>query len=472
MSIAIFLATDAVNRLMRQVDEADIVPSIEGRIGSSELLHACYAASLPSLPRIETSDGVLTLHAPIDGTVSIPWGVGMRYSAEARADVRLGMEGEKMLASVDGLAFEDLRLNLGCSLPKGLLNLLGPFVQGLLFRGLGVNDRQQVQVPPIRAPLSMAKPGTPPLELRILDIRVIPEGMVVLIGMEGDIFPPAPLPDPGAWDLTVAVCEGTAEDIAARAVEAIGDIEGKLVVPLPDTRAVADLALASAETLTSLGRRGLGRRAIRNASSVEVSYTARVGRPNLSFGESEKIILCKIPARIHARADLVLERFKGGMMDRLKAFLRPAPEKDASRTEKMTVSSWDIDGDFILERAEITVERTEGSLPKLELTDLDLEMDLPWPLPNETLEKMAEGMGREIISSRLPKMLSEVPIPSERSPFDPKMVGLEISTCCGRLTVQADLELVPRGDPGELREIIGEEIRSAMSSVTKGSGRN
>ncbi len=472
MPIAVFLATGAINRLMRQAEEAGILPSIEGRIGRSELLHACYTASLVSLPRIETSDGTLTLRAPIEGTVSIPWGMGVRYLAEARADVRARAEGDRTLISVAGLDIEDLRLNLGCSFPKGLLAVLGPFVQSFLFRGLGVSDGHQLRLPPIRAPLSSAKPGTPPLELRVRDIRIVPEGVIMLIGMEDDPFPPAPLPDPGPWDLTVAVCEGTAEDIAARAVEEIGDIEGRLSFAIPDARTVADLMLASAETLTTLGRRGLGKRAIRNASTIEVSYIACAGRPNLSFGEGGKIILCKIPARIHARADLVLERFKGGTIDRLMAFLRRAPEKDAPRTERTTVRSWDIDGDFVLERAEITVKRTEGSLPRLELTDLDIELDLPWPLPTETLGKIAESMGREIVSSRLPKVLSEVPIPSERSPFDLKMIGIDISTCCGRLAVQADLELVPRALPLKYQKGTEEEARSATPSVKKGSERS
>ena len=43
-------AAGAINRLMRQAEEAGILPSIEGRIGRSELLHACYTASLVSFP--------------------------------------------------------------------------------------------------------------------------------------------------------------------------------------------------------------------------------------------------------------------------------------------------------------------------------------------------------------------------------------------------------------------------------------
>jgi len=189
-----------------------------------------------------------------------------------------------------------------------------------------------------------------------------------------------------------------------------------------------------------------------------------VGRPNLSFGEGDRVILCKIPAHVCARAELVVEHFKGGILDRLRAFLRPSAEKHASQVESTSVGSWDIDGDFVLERAELTVIQQEGSIPKIEVTLLDLEMDLPWPLPNELLEKVAEGIGKDIISARLPSgALPEVPLPPEM-PFKVKIEDIKVSTCSGRLLVQANIGVVPEGDPTVAKQMIEGRIRDVMPS--------
>jgi hypothetical protein len=228
---------------------------------------------------------------------------------------------------------------------------------------------------------------------------------------------------------------------------------------------VADLVLASAETLTTLGRRGLGRRALRSASTVEVNYKACIGRPNLSFGDGERIILCRIPAKVCARADLVIENFKGGVVDRIKAFFRPSLKAEA-QVVRTVANSWDIDGDFVLERAEVTVVQKEGSPPKLELSHLDLEMNLPWPLPSEMLEKVAEGMGKDMITARLPDLMAELPLPPE-APFGLRMEKLRVSTCRGRLAVQANLALSLQGDREAVRASIEQRIKAAMPSTLR-----
>lgn len=463
MSIAVFISTDALNRLIHQVEEAGIKPEIKGRLGRSDLMHACFSLSMPSLPRVETVRGdVLTVHAPVDGSVSIPWGMGWTFSMNAMTDVGLDVIGGKLRLDVSDLAFEDLRLGRGCSLPKRILDLLGPFVHSMLFRGFGLDERQLMDMPTLKIPLSMARPGAPPFELEIKDIEVKPTGITAYLGMADDSSLPAPMPPTEGWDLTVAVCEGTAEDMVARAMEAIGEMEGKMSFTIPDSRQIADLFLASAETLTTLGRRGLGRRALRSASTIEMDYTAFVGRPNLSFGDGERVILCKIPAHIRGKADLVIENFKGGLLDRFKAFFRPVPGKKA-QVERRTVRSWDIDGDFMLERAEVKVVQGDGAPPRFELVMLDLEeMNLPLPLPDEIMEKIAEGIGKRVISDRLPEVkFTEVPLPPEL-PFRLKLDDVHVDTCRGRLTLQANIGLVPDGDLAAFKKRVEERVIAAM----------
>ncbi|GEM_PF-5876088 len=472
MSIAIFVSTDAVNRLIHQVEEAGIKPEIKGRVGRSDLLHACFSLSMPSLPRMETvRDGALTIHAPVDGSVSIPWGMGTRFSMRAMTDVGLEVIGDKLRLDVSDLIFEDLRLGRGCSLPKRVLDFIGPFIHSMLFRGFGLDERQLMDIPSLKIPLSMARPGAPPMEMRIKDIEVAPTGILAYLGMADDSSPPAPMPPTEGWDLTVAVCEGTAEDMVTRAMEAIGELEGKVSFSVPDSRQIADLFLASAETLTTLGRRGLGRRALRSASTIEMDYVACVGRPNLSFGDGERIILCKIPAHIRARADLVVENFKGSLWERLRAFFRPVPSKKA-QVERRTINSWDIDGDFILERAEVKVVQGDGAPPRFELVMLDLEeMNLPLPLPDEMMEKIAEGIGRGMISDRLPEVkFTELPL-SPELPFRLKLDDVRVDTCRGRLTLQANIGLVPDGDPEAFKRSVEERISAAIP-LTAASGQS
>lgn len=461
MSIAILISTETINRLIRQLGEAGALPDIEGRMGRSDLLHACYTVSMPSLPSAGTAnEGYLTLQMPLEGMVSIPWGMGVRYYTEAMTDISIEVEGNKLRVKVGDLVLEDLRLGNGCSFPRSFIDLIGPFIHGVLFRGLGVDEQMPIDLPPIEIPLSIVLPGAPPLQMSIKGIGFSHPGMSAFVGLEDDTSPPAPLPPLEGWDLTMAVSERTAEDIAARAMEVIGNIEGNLSVSVPDSKEMADLVFASVETLTTLGRRGLGRRALRSGSTVEVSYAASPGRPSISFGEGEKIILSKIPAHVRAKAELVVEHSAGGFLDRLKSFMLPSRNR-APKVERSPVGSWEIDGDFVLERAEVTVVQKEGSLPKFELTMLDLEMDLPWPLPDEILEKVAEGMGKGMMSSLLPTMITEVPLPPE-IPFKLKLENIRVSTSSGKLAIHANIGLVPEGDPQEFKRMLEDRLKMAM----------
>lgn len=473
MSIAVFISTDAVNRLIRQLDETGIMPDMKGRVGRSDFLHACFSASMASLPKVETvREGALTIHAPVDGSVSVPWGMGWTFSMRAVTDLGLEVIGDKLKVNVSDLVFEDLRLGRGCSLPKKVLDFIGPFIHSMLFRGIGLDERQLMDLPSLNIPLSMAKPGAPPMEMRVKGIEVMPAGITAYVGMADDTSAPAPMPPTEGWDLTVAVCEGTAEDMVTRAMETIGNLEGSTSFSVPDSKQIADLLFASAQTLTTLGRRGLGRRALRSSSTIEMNYVACIGRPNLSFGDGEKVILSKIPAHVCAKADLVVENFKGSWSERLRAFFRPVPSKQA-QVERRTMNSWDIDGNFFLERAEVKVVQEDGVPPRFELAMLDLEnMNLPLPFPDEIMEKVAEGMGKAMISARLPEVkFTELPL-SPELPFRLKLDNIHVSTCSGRLTLHANIGLVPDGDLEAFKKAVEERISAAIQSSTATLGRS
>jgi hypothetical protein len=399
----------------------------------------------------------------------------MKYHMKASTQVGVGVEDGKLRLDVGELTFQDLRLANGCSFPRKVLDLIGPFVHGAIFQGLlGKDGLPLVDLPPIIIPLSDLLPELspmlelPPIGLKIAGVMIEPPGVTAIIKMDGDDTPPATLPAQEGWDMEVAVSEATADAMVGRLMELMGDVKGSISFPVPDPRAMADVLFASAETLTTLGRRGLGRRKLRGTSSIRVEYTARTGRPSLSFQGGDKIAICRIPAHINAKAYLEVERSKRGLKDRLISIFRPAAVGSDSQTEKVDMGSWDFDGDFSIERAEVTFRQEPGSLPRLDLTFLDLELELPWPFPNEVLEKVAEGLGRDIIASRLPKGFpTEIPF-SPEIPFKLKLKDLRLYAHEGTMAVQANIDLLPEGSTDDVKKVLGDRMNAVTAQVLTG----
>jgi hypothetical protein len=395
----------------------------------------------------------------------------MKYRVRASTQVGVGVEGGKLKLDVGELTFQDLRIANGCSFPRKVLHLIGPFIHSAIFRGLlGRDGLPLVDLPPITIPLSDMMPELqpmlelPPLELRIAGVEIKPPGIIAIIEMDGDDTPPATLPAQEGWDIAVAISEATADVMVGKIMDLVGDVKGSLSFPVPDPRAMADVLFASAETLTTLGRRGLGRRKLRGTSSIRVEYTARTGTPSISFHGGDKIAICNIPAHINAKAYLEVERSKRGFKDRLIAFFRPSAAGDP-QTEKVDMGSWDFDGDFSIERAEITFRQEPGSLPRLDLTFLDLELELPWPFPNEVLEKLAEGLGKDIIASRLPKELpTEIPLPPE-IPFKMKLKDLQLYAHGGTMDVRANIDLLPGGSTDDVKRVLGDRMNAITAQM-------
>lgn len=472
MTILISISGGAIDRIVKETYRSEVIPEIAGRIGRSNLLHMCYSARLTSAPEVEvTRAGALTVSVPVEGMASIPWGVGMKFRMKAATDVGLAIEGEKVKVELGKVTFQNLKVGNGCFMPREFLDILGPFVHGVALKALfGPGGGLAMDLPAIQIPLSEVMPETisemmpeaKPIEVKINNILAEPPGMVVDISMAGDEASPAPLPAQEGWDVVMSICETTAELMVERAMEMIGDIKGDFSVPVPDPRAMADVFVASAETLTTLGRRGLGRRGLRNASEIKVEYVARTGRPNLCFQEGGKIAVCNIPAHLVAKAFLEMERSKGSILDRLRAFFRPSAGR-ATQVEKATLGSWDVEEDLVIERAEITIEQGSGELPKIKLTSLDIDFDLPWPLPSEILEKIVEGIGKGVMSSRLPQAIpTEFPLPPEIMPFKVKLEGLQISTVEGILIVRSNVSLKPVGSPEEVKQALIEKMKEIV----------
>jgi len=476
MTIPVSISAGAVDRIVKETYRSDVIPEIEGRLGRSDLMHMCFSARLVSPPDLEVaSPGALTVRVPVEGLASIPWGVGMRYHMEASTQVGIEVEDGKLRLDVGELTFQDLRLANGCSFPRKVLDLIAPFIYGAIFQGLlGKDGLPLVDLPPISIPLSDLMPELspmlelPPLELKIAGVVIEPPGVIAMIEMDGDDTPPATLPAQEGWDIAVAVSEATADVMVGKIMDLMGDVKGSLSSPVPDPRAMADVLFASAETLTSLGRRGLGRRKLRGTSSIRVEYTARTGRPCLSFQGGDKIAICRIPAHINAKAILEVERSKRGFKDRLISLFRPSAVGSDPQTEKVAMGSWDFDGDFSIERAEVTVRQEPGSLPRLDLTSLDLELDLPWPFPNEVLEKLTEGLGKDIIGSRLPKEFpTEIPF-SPEIPFKLKLKDLRLYTHEGTMVVHANIDLLPEGSTDDVRKALGDRMNAVTAQMLTG----
>jgi hypothetical protein len=475
MTIPVSVNAGAVDRIVKETYRSDVIPELEGRLGRSDLMHMCYSARLTSPPEVEvTMPGALTVQVPVEGLVSIPWGMGMKYHVEASTQVGVGVEDGKLRLDVGELTFQDLRLANGCSFPRKVLHLIGPFIYGAIFRGLfGKDGLPLVDLPPIIIPLSGMMPELSPMlelpsvELKIAGVEIEPPGVIAMVEMDGDDTPPATLPAQEGWDITVAISEATADVMVGKIMDLMGDVRGNLSFPVPDPRAMADVLFASAETLTTLGRRGLGRRKFRGTSSIRVEYTARTGRPSLSFQGGDKIAICRIPAHINAKAFLEVERSKRGFKDRLMAFFRPSAVGDP-QTEKVDMGSWDFDGDFNIERAEVTVRQEPGSLPHLDLTFLDLDLELPWPFPNEVLEKLTEGLGKDIIASRLPKEFpTEIPL-SPEIPFKLKLKELRLYAHEGTMDVRANIDLLPGGSTDDVKKVLGDRMNAVTAQMLTG----
>ncbi len=467
MTIQVSVSAGAMDRIIKETYRSDVMPGVDGRLGRSDLMHVCFSARLVSPPGVEVvSPGALTVRVPVEGLLSIPWGMGIKYRMEASTDVALSVEGGKLKADVGKIAFQDLRLGNGCSMPRKVLDLIGPFVHGAIFRGLLGEGLSPIDLPSIPVPLSELAPDAPPMEMMIIYLGIEPPGMIVGIGMDGDDTPPAPLPPQDDWDIVGSVSETTAEAMVGKAMEQLGDIKGSLSFPVPDPRMLADVLMASAETLTTFGRYGLGRRGLRNPTSIRVEYSARTGRPNLRFHGENKIVLNSIPAHIKATGHLEVDRFKGGLMARLRSFFRPNKETDPQLYEKVTMGSWDFDEDFVLKSAEVTIKQEEGSLPRIKLTSLDLELKLPWPFPNEILEKLAESLGKDIVACRLPsKLPREMPLPPG-IPFKLDLEGLRFSTTEGTMDVRGRIGLVQEGNPEKARRALEERMRAVEQKLT------
>jgi hypothetical protein len=471
MTIHVSVSAGAMDRIVKETYRSDVMPGMDGRLGRSELMHFCFSARLVSSPEVEVSSpGALTVRVPVEGILSIPWGMGMKFHMDASTDVALALEDGKLKADVGKITFQDLRLGNGCSMPRKVLDLIGPFVHGAIFRGWLENGLPPMDLPSIPVPMTELAPEAPPMEMRITYLGVEPPGVIVGVGMDGDDTPPAPLPPQDDWDIVASISEATAEAMVGKAMEQVGDIKGSLSFPVPDPRMLADVFMASAETLTTFGRRGLGRRGLRNPTSIKVEYSARTGRPNLNFLVGNKIVLRSIPAHINAVGHLEVDRFKGGLIARLRSFFRPNKESDPQLYEKVSMGSWDFNEDFIIEQAEVTVKQENGALPCIKLTSLDLELKLPWPFPNEVLEKLAESLGKDIMACRLPSTLPrEFPLPPG-IPFKLALEDLRISTAEGTIEVRGKVDLVPEGTPDEMRRAVEERMRVVEQKLTGSSG--
>ncbi|MBI0583164.1 MAG: hypothetical protein ISF22_02945 [Methanomassiliicoccus sp.] len=468
MTVPVFISAEAINRIVKDLYGSAVLPEVEGQLGRSSLMHICYRFRLSSPPSVETDEqGMLLVRAPVEGSISIPWGLGKRFRLEAVAGLGLGVADGQLWAEVGNLIFEDMRIGEGCSLPKEVLALIGPFVRGAVFQGRsGPDGRIYIDLPTLDLPLSGLMEGAPPVEVTINDITVVPQGVVALIGLgSGDDIPPMPLPSPEGRDAVLVISEPMTERLITMVLEGMGDIKGGGSFDVPDHRLVADLFIASAETLTTLGRRGLGRRALKSSSRVEYNFSATTGKPNVTFLEGGKIVLSDLPAHVKADAGLEMDMNKEGILSRIRSLFRPPSKRAPPNTEEVSVGKWDFDQDIKVDRAEVTIEKGVGPDLVWKVADLDLEIDLPWPLPDETIEKIVETIGKSIVSDRLPgKMPEEIPL-SEDLPFTVKLSDMDVSTTESELIIRTNIGLLPNKEPEEARRLLMVKVREILPPV-------
>ncbi|MDW5563535.1 MAG: hypothetical protein SA339_09945 [Methanomassiliicoccus sp.] len=477
MTILVSINGGSIDRIVKETYRQDVIPEIDGRLGKYDSMHMCFTARLISPPDIEVRrPGSISVRVPIEGKMAIPWGVGVKYHMEASTDIGVAVEGRKVATDVSRLTVQNLRLGGGCPMPKGTLELIGSFVQNVFLRLLmGPSGGPLVDLPSIQLPLSELLPDeltvdAPPIEIEVKSIVIEPPGIVLNVGMKGDETPPAPLPAQEGWDVLMAVSDATAEVMMEKAMAAIGDIKGNMSFAIPDASEMADVLVASAEMVTTLGRLGLGRRKLRSGTFIRVEYSARSGRPKLCFQEGGRIAICQLPAHMTAKAFLEVERFKGSIWQRLRSFFRPYAEGREALYEKAVVNSWDFDEDFVIERAEVTVKQEPKMPPQMDVTALDLTLELPWPLPEKTMERVVEGLGKGIITSRLPKAFpTEIPLPPEM-PFKLKLEDMQVSTSEGLVIIRSNIGLMPEGDAEHVKQVFRERLKTISPMLTKSPG--
>ena len=475
MTVPVFIRTTAIDRIFNQIYGSGIIPEVGGRLGRSNFLHTCYNIRLIGAPVVVTTDaGEMFVRVPVNGKLSIPWGIGLEFRLDAEIDLHPEIVGDAIRIVVGDIIFNELSVGQGCSFPPELLKLLGPFVRGAIFpdgRGEGAGSFT-VALPPIPLPLSSVVDGAPEIRLAIEDLMVFGQGLVVFVGLPGDrrsSIPSRPLDE--GYDLTAAISEEDAERLVVLAMEGgAGEVEGDKTIAIPDQTRLIDMLRASGETITSLGRRGLGRRALKSSSRVKFRFTARTGNPKISFLEGDRITIHDIPAHLNATAEVEMDMPTSGILDRLRSLVglgkrkggRPGKEK-----ETVSVTKWDVDEDFAIKKVELSVGSGSNGKPDWKVTDLDIDLTLPWFLPEKTIEEIVGTIGSMVVTARIPKEIpSEVPLPGD-VPLKVIIERAVMSTVPGTLYVKAVIRLVPHGPVDQGREAIKAQLEERINAISE-----
>jgi hypothetical protein len=384
----------------------------------------------------------------VEGRVSIPWGLGADFKADAVADLGVNIIRGRVEVEIAGLRFQDLWIGKGCAMPREVINLIGPAVRGALVQLLGGTDRLSIPLPPLELSLFEFSPDEPPLELAIREIGVIEHGIILHLGQPDEVLDPNPwIPPSEERDLVLVLSEGEAERLIAMALEGAGDeITGKISVPMPNAKMALDLVRASGETLTSLGRRGLGRRSVVETTRTNVNYAVNAKDPKVRFEGDGKIVIYDTPAHLTADAILEMDVPKETWTKRMVNWFRPQSQRTGADFETTDVSRWNVDEDFRIVKVDAKVGNGEDGRPKWEITDLEIDLELKWPLPEKTIESIVDNIGTRIATRLLPTDLpNEFDLPMG-IPFKIRMERMEFLTREGQMEVRADVELVPIGD--------------------------
>jgi hypothetical protein len=465
MTIPLFLSTAAINRIVTQIYTTGLLPGIDGRLGGSDFLHACYSVRITALPSLETGgSGILSVRAPVEGRVSIPWGLGVDFKADAVADLGVHILDDRVEVEIAGLRLQDLRIGKGCTMPRDVINLIGPAMRGALVQILGGTGRISIPLPPLEVPLFELVPDAPPLEMAIRDISVIEQGIIMHLGQRDDVLDPNPwIPSSYDRDLVLVVSEGEAERLIAMALEGPGnEIAGNFAIPMPNPKMALDLVRASGETITSLGRRGLGRRSLEDTTRIKVNFAVNTGAPKVRFEGDGKIVIFDTPAHLAADAVLEMDVPKETWTKRILKWFRPRTERTSADFETTNVSQWNVNEDIRIVKVDAKVGNGEDGRPRWEITDLDIDLTLNWSLPEKTIESIADNIGKRIATNRLPTDLpNEFALPMG-IPFKLKMERMEFMAKEGELEVRADVELVPIGDIPTTKQQIEEVFRQLV----------
>jgi hypothetical protein len=474
MAIPILIDPRFIERLIIQTFDEGLVPEIEGRIGKSNLMHACYKLRFIQPPRvIATNSGSLVIRVPMEGHISIPWGWGKKFSVDAEADLIPSISDGSLHITVGEFEINTLSVGEGCSFPRELLRLLGPFIKGAIFPSKSGSDGGiAINVPVITIPLSSYIEGVSEVKIILEDVMISEHGLVVYIALPGEARPTLPpQPTSEGFDIAVAVPEKEAQRLIEGSMGGQGVIiNGETSKAIPDQTRFLDLLMASGETLTSFGRRGLGRRALRSSSQVKVNFSAQAGAPVIEFLEGNRIFLHGIAGHLVATATVDMDMPTGGLLYRLKSFFvrgNTNARKEESKTETMKVAKWSLDEDFLIREVLISVALDQSGKIEWKVDKLEIDLNLKWYLPERTIEELLEFIGGKIATSQLPQAIpTEMPLPGD-IPIRVIMDEVAVTTIPGTLFVRANMHIAPLGQAEKSKEAVKELVEEQITNVLK-----